>query len=276
MIIKLIAKYHTQKQGNTTEEYEDACSYNKDYSRAAIADGATESSYSREWAEILVQHGIEKPISEITHNWQGFTGECKKAFAQKTASLQQHLPWHAQYKVNVEGSFASLALVNFDSQRKTCSALAVGDSCIFLVRKKCLGCAKRNCANQQTFNNKTSFYTELCNSSSFKNPEAFPINTSDQFNNRPFLLGSIKELDSKYIKTYKKVLNRGIYRLYMMTDALAQWFLKRSESKIKPPPWTLLDKTAYNNNFDLFVTKLRNQREIANDDITLLILEIAL
>src|SRR5271154_6689916 len=42
------------KDGNTPEEYEDAFAGNAELGRFAVADGASESSFARLWAKLLV------------------------------------------------------------------------------------------------------------------------------------------------------------------------------------------------------------------------------
>ncbi|MHB9075769.1 MAG: hypothetical protein ACYC6G_19885 [Desulfobaccales bacterium] len=46
--------YHLHKAGNAPEEYEDASSCNPEGMRFAIADGAAESSFAKQWADTLV------------------------------------------------------------------------------------------------------------------------------------------------------------------------------------------------------------------------------
>jgi len=55
--------------------------------------------------------------------------------------------------------------------------------------------------------------------------------------------------------------------LLLMTDALAQWFLRECEQGRRP--WTLLDFEAASD-FAGFVDELRNREELRNDDVTLL------
>lgn len=45
--------FRLHKRGNAPEEYEDAAAADLPAGRFAVADGATESSFAREWAKIL-------------------------------------------------------------------------------------------------------------------------------------------------------------------------------------------------------------------------------
>jgi hypothetical protein len=57
-----------------------------------------------------------------------------------------------------------------------------------------------------------------------------------------------------------------------MTDALAQWFLEGCERGAKP--WNQLEEFASSGSdeaFADFIETLRDQREIRNDDVTLVV-----
>jgi hypothetical protein len=62
-----IAAFWCQKAGNGVEEYEDAWSVRQVEEtagcRVAIADGATESSYSKIWATLLVESYIRDSVT---------------------------------------------------------------------------------------------------------------------------------------------------------------------------------------------------------------------
>jgi len=63
-----IRSFYVQKLGNKLEEFEDAFDYKltPDNLLLAMSDGATEASFSREWAQILT-HGF---INEKVHCWK--------------------------------------------------------------------------------------------------------------------------------------------------------------------------------------------------------------
>src|SRR2546423_266833 len=101
--------YYVQKAGNSVEEYEDAywplnpvkgCGASFSF---AVADGATEASYSKVWARLLVEayceaqlHGpdLEGTLLDLQTKWKEAVGH-------------QPLPWYAEQKI-LDGAFSSL------------------------------------------------------------------------------------------------------------------------------------------------------------------------
>jgi hypothetical protein len=55
-------------------------------------------------------------------------------------------------------------------------------------------------------------------------------------------------------------------RLFLLTDAIALWFLKSSDSSAKP--WDTLQSIENMEAFVAFVDTLRAGKEIKNDDVT--------
>ena len=47
------------KSGNTASEYEDAYAVKPEALRFAVADGASETSFARQWAELLVEGFVQ-------------------------------------------------------------------------------------------------------------------------------------------------------------------------------------------------------------------------
>lgn len=116
-----------QKHGNEPEEYEDAAYPNQSGEstdektfRCAVADGATETSFSGWWADILVRGFINnEPLSESRKKWQ-----------EKIPSTD--MPWYVEEKAQA-GAFAALVGVTLNED-KTWAAEAAGDSCLMHIR----------------------------------------------------------------------------------------------------------------------------------------------
>jgi hypothetical protein len=106
-------------------------------------------------------------------------------------------------------------------------------------------------------------------------PRAFPLSKSTDFGNQPRLLGSRPGAASCQAAP---VLSRGVCRagdrLFLMTDALAQWFLLRCESKRRP--WEELGRVLADQDperaFTAWVEEQRDTDQLRNDDVTLLAL----
>lgn len=122
----------------------------------------------------------------------------------------------------------------------TWEAMAIGDSCLFQVSNDNL-------------------------------VAAFPLDHSDDFNSRPILL-STNPADNEYLSEHI-IFSEGTVEagdtLYLMTDALACWFLKDSEQGGKP--WEI--KRSSQEDFERWIAKLRKDKLIRNDDVTMLRVE---
>jgi len=225
------------KSGNTANEYEDAYAVKPEALRFAVADGASETSFARQWAELLVEGFVqEAPSAAGLRDWavplQAVWAEGQKGKA--TA-------WYAEQKAR-DGAFSSLLGLAIDQDRWR--ALAIGDSCLFVVRAG-------------------------------KLLRAFPLERSEQFSNRPSLLSSQPRANAGVWDQVVAVEGelQASDRLLLMTDALAQWFLVESEMGRRP--WAALGKVTSPEQFASFVDCLRAGGALRNDDVTLVSLEVA-
>jgi hypothetical protein len=118
------------KRGNSEEEYEDAAapaeplSEDTDEFRCAVADGATETSFSRLWAQLLVDGFVANTdCEELKAKWH-------ESIADKP------LPWYAEQKAE-SGAYAALVGLTIKQVKRsggTWKAEAIGDSCLIHVR----------------------------------------------------------------------------------------------------------------------------------------------
>lgn len=115
-----------QKDGNSADEYEDAFAQveveqnGASNFRCVVTDGATEASFSREWARVIAEDYV-KEISIL---------ETKKRFTEELSAKE--LNWYAEEKAQL-GSFA--ALIGLEVQEKnTWLAESVGDCVLFHIR----------------------------------------------------------------------------------------------------------------------------------------------
>ena len=237
------------KAGSTNEEYEDAyypldpIDDNKEFFSFAVADGATETSYSKFWAQLLVESYCNGQINE-----PNLAEQLLKLQAKWNEAIgSRPLPWYAEEKIRT-GAFSSILGLTIKQevtlhnvQEGAWEALAVGDSCLFQVRDD-----------------------ELLNK--------FPLENSEEFNSRPVLVSTNS--------LYNENLENHVLRLegnwkagdefYLFTDAIACWFLKEVENGRKP--WLFKYKAA-----DLFedkINKLRETGSLRNDDVTMIHIEL--
>jgi hypothetical protein len=227
--------FHLPKRGNSEQEYEDAFAASAERARFAVADGASESSFAGEWARLLAQGfvaGARRPWDDVA--WIESLRE-----RWKTEVGRKPLPWYAEMK-REQGAFATflgLALRRPDLWR----AVAVGDCCMVQVRAG-----------------------ELVTS--------FPLASSEEFGNRPALIGSRGGRATPQQKA-GRWLPGDLFLL--MTDALAQWCLREHERGQQP--WSLfrplLEQDEPAACFASLVAEMREHYELKNDDVTLLLAE---
>jgi len=241
------------KAGNTEAEFEDAfwprprlSGERENRFSVAVADGATESSFSGVWAKQLVRaycHGnidfanIGASLPALQKKWTGIVG-------------RKQLSWYAEEKVQ-QGAFSSilgLSLEDGDESGKSGSwrAVAVGDTCLVHVRGD-----------------------ELLMS--------FPVSTSAEFNNSPLLVGSTSNSNSELDHHIRRV--HGCWEFgdsfYLMTDALATWFFREFEEGRHP--WRTLTDLDSDQRllFRPWIEELRERKTLKNDDVTLYRIDIS-
>ena len=253
------------RRGNSPAEYEDAWASNAASGRYAVADGASEGCFTGLWARLLV----EDFVARVDPGLESWPTSLSAFQSQWDADVRgRNLPYHAEPWVR-RGAFAAfLGIVLSDHarpvgnalrgvpygaesapsrnategvpySRDTCpsivqensplppaahdrmgegqgvrayhwQAIAVGDTCLFHTRGAAL-------------------------------LRAFPLDDSQQFSNAPKLVGARTPAE--------EVLNRCLVwpdgrgqpgdRLWLMTDALAQWCLAAHEAGGNP--WAELD-----------------------------------
>lgn len=239
-----------QKAGCSAAEYEDAF-YPEGVTRSsqqtfrfAVADGATDSSFSGIWARLLAKAFVEGPYEP--EQIEQLLADTRPRWEQQVG--QRQLPWYAEQKAQA-GAFSSLLglmIRETDAGRSEWQAIAVGDSCLVQVRNE-------------------------------KAIVKFPIEHSSRFDSMPFLLATTSSLNSKVRENL--AVARGDIQpddaMYLMTDALACWFMATDERG--RTPWLALRDLNTGDQRESFVEmidRLRTQRELRNDDCTLTRIDI--
>ena len=228
------------KRGNAEKEYEDAFAGDSAKGRFAIADGATESSFARPWARMLVREFVAHSGGESLP-WATWLPPLRQRWLTEVGG--RSLPWYAEMKLE-QGAFATFLGVVFETdapERGRWSAVAIGDSCLFQVRKD--GCL------------------------------AFPVTRSQDFGNFPWLIGSREATGET--ESEKESRTAGNWqagdRFYLMTDALAQWYLWQQE--LGQEPWDAVERVLARpdakDGFAEWIDELRHAGGLRNDDVTL-------
>ncbi len=212
----------------------------------AVSDGATEASFSREWADAMVGtnwrglteaptvSGTDILDSAFVEPW---VTEARVTFAQHTDG--RSLPWYARAKMTRQGAFATFLGLRLTQGRGTrrWTAVACGDSCLFHV------------------------VGEQINA-------VFPLQSVHAFGNRPDLVPSNTTNPLPPFRRREETWGEGD-RFLLATDAVAMWLLDESDGG------TRLRHVLGCPDLEAFQTLINEERvehRIKNDDSTVLIL----
>lgn len=213
-----------------------------------VADGATEGVLAGEWAnitlkslsktagEIRTPDDVMPQLNEAVQTWRRFKRICTVNGTKPLTAL----PAWLEDEAVARGAFATACVAWFSDDGEWIGG-AIGDSCVFHLRQDQL-------------------------------IEAWPLSTSREFNNSPYLVSSEAACNVDLVKHIKIHSNRWEREdhFYFATDALACWILKQHENEASP--WTKLasfDAIAAPDEFSAFVESIRDAGEIRNDDTTL-------
>ena len=242
------------KYGNFNYENEDAVWPSSDYKRrknrrcfrCAVSDGATQSSFSNYWANLLVQRAQQSSQRRLK------TEICKAQKSWKEYIALRDLPWHAEIKVR-KGAHATLLWLQIDKFKKKTGgkwkALAIGDTCLFQISDNNLICS-------------------------------FPITDSNDFDNTPKLINSItsnyKNIWDEYVVKEKGAWENND-QFFLLTDALAYWFLNEYRIGNNPSEEIHTRVIQFNNSEEMYsawINDLRNEGRLRNDDTSLVWLKL--
>jgi hypothetical protein len=207
--------------------------------RFAISDGATESSFSREWSDLLVSSYKDKRFGKtylpdtlkmISDTWQ-------------TMVTAIELPWYAQQKAE-KGAFATFLGLTINREESNFETVAVGDCTLFQIR------------------NDEAILT-------------FPVIRIEEFGNTPNLIATNLQYQTEFekIAVYASGSIEPNDYIILATDALAAWIFKQKDAGKKP--WNHLSDILenYRSDFENWLNNQRQTNEMKNDDVTLIILK---
>ena len=238
----IVQSFWLPRKGSSPSEYEDAWATNPESGRFAVADGASEGCFTGLWARLLVADFVGR-AGEGMEPWPASLSAIQ---GQWDADVRgRKLPWHAALGVERGACAAFLGVVfaPFQDVGHRWQAVAVGDTCLFHTRGAAL-------------------------------LGAFPLADSHQFNNAPKLVGARMSTEEVLYRCREWPDGRGESgdRLWLMTDALAQWCLASQEDG--QGPWRemelVLAGPSGGERFSEWIDGLRSTRRLRNDDVTLL------
>lgn len=236
------------KIGNSIDENEDNILVpspfeieNEQIIRFAISDGATESSFSKEWSELLVSCYKDLPFDII--NLPSTIDLISKSWHSRINAID--LPWYAAQKAEI-GAFATFLGLLLDLHQNRLEAIAIGDCTMFVIREDKL------------------FAT-------------FPIDKIDDYGNTPHLFATNNRYQTDFLNSvfyYEEKIHFNDL-IILASDALAIWIFNRIITGEKP--WvnliTMLNDDSYSEFEAWAINKIKNN-EIKNDDISLVIIRV--
>ena len=250
--------FSAHKSDLAPETFEDSYFPIEDFSSSmlvpakfAVADGASEALLSGKFADIAVHSfGVSdhseldfQTLLKLIHGtWEKWKLEEYLPSRQREG---RPIKWYEEQGL-ADGAFCAFLGLIFLSPVNLASgfwkAVAIGDSCLFQVRDG-------------------------------KLLRSFPLRESSSFDSRPFLISSNPIKNENILARVRKIFGTWVRNdiIFLMTDALALWFIKQHEAGNRP--WEILSlfgpKTPKSAFYD-FVRDLRSSALIRNDDTTLM------
>ena len=255
MALRPPTKFWLPKAGNTQEEYEDAFrvvypqrmgASGRGLVRAAVSDGASESAFAREWANILTDAFARRPLDLCgltADSLQGWLAQSQEEW--HAAVPWDRIPWHGEAKARA-GAFATLVGLTIGaapgSRRLFWQAFAVGDSCLFIVRDGGLRLS-------------------------------FPLEDAAEFDNNPALVCSNPANAGGLWENVRQSNGECAAgdSIILASDALAAWFLAKNAAGEKP--WESL-AALDSSGWDAWIGEQRRAGLMRNDDTTLVVIEV--
>ena len=212
--------------------------------RLAVSDGASESAFSKEWAKILARQFVKR-----APDLSAFEGEAVSAWLEACGQAWSRgipwdrIPWHGQAKTRA-GAFATFLGMTVSGVKNhagayTWKAVAVGDSCLFIIHDNAL---------------------EL----------SFPLSNSGEFNSAPNLVCS-NPANNAQIKSHLRRVSGECKRgdtILLASDAVAAWILREYEAGGKP--WEQFIPLDSPSKWAAWVQARREEKSMRNDDATLM------
>lgn len=239
----IIKGYITSKESELFYDCADRYAYNKSQNKFAISDGVSKSFFPKIWADVLVNKWVDsKEFDEAQ-----FILDCQKDWLKQVAEIvnKPNAKWFTKNAFNrKEPGLATFVGLRFYKKKKEWfwKADALGDSFLFFVPK-----------------NSKNFSKECIVLSSIKEPIIF--------DNFPDYLSSLGNNHKGEKQKKENPLTSGTF--YLMTDALAEWFLAEKEDAIgKISVWQ------NQKDFEHFVDEERHNKKLGNDDTAFLSIKI--
>ncbi len=241
-----VRSFTMSKLGNKPQDCEDYFAWNASRMKFAMADGASTSIFSDIWARELTRVSVDAEESIMDGIDSPAEGIIRSARIAWYKSIQwATLPWFLRNKA-VSGSYSTLLLLQIAPLASSFrySAYAVGDTCLFMIRRK-------------------------------KITGSFPLSSPEQFGISPKLVwsgkgsplpGDIRVQVPKF-QSQAGIIEPGEI-LLLATDALSRWLLETGRID------DLLHRIDHPHEMNKFLAGEINSKRMRNDDVALATIEI--
>jgi hypothetical protein len=229
----------------SAEQYIDCAdnyAVNKNSHRFSVSDGVSKSFFPKVWSEILVSQFVERTDLKEKELIKVCQDEWQKRIDEIISLPETKWFTKSQYS-RKDPALATFVGLQFLEKEKKWSASALGDSFLFFVPK-----------------GYKDYQKDLVRLSSKVEPIVF--------DNFPDYQTSIGDSHKGRAKEKSGNLRNGIF--YLMTDALAEWFIKEGENAIgKITVWKSQA------DFERFITQAIEENQLTNDDCAILCIELS-
>jgi hypothetical protein len=238
-----IKGYIKAKESELFYDCADRYAYDKSQNKFAISDGVSKSFFPKIWADVLVNKWVGSKEFDETQ----FIIDCQNNWLEQVTEIvnKPDAKWFTKNAFNRKKSgLATFVGLRFYKKKKEWfwKADALGDSFLFFVP------------------NNVKIFSQECIVLSSKNA---PI----VFDNFPDYLSSLGNNHKGEKQLKENPLTSGTF--YLMTDALAEWFLNEKENAINK-----IDVWQNQKDFERFVDEERHSEKLGNDDSAILTIKI--
>jgi len=237
-----VTGFITSKKNEDYKYCADNYSVSETNNKFSISDGVSQSFFPKIWSEILVSQFVERTDLKESELIKVCQTEWQKRI-DELVSLPE-TKWFTKSQYNrKDPALATFVGLQFFEKEKKWSASALGDSFLFFVP-----------------NGFKDYQKELVKLSSKTEPIVF--------DNFPDYLTSIGDTHKGRPKEKSGNLRNGTF--YLMTDALAEWFIKEGENAIGKI--TVWQSQA---DFERFISQAIEENQMTNDDCAILCIELS-
>ena len=253
-------EFHTSKDMDFPNDYEDAFCFDESLGLATVADGVSSAIFSRQWADLLTRSVIEMPPDLYTEGvFQQWLADLRAKWIEQ---IDLHnLPWNQRQKLQmVGGAFSTLLWLELYPWQVVDGELADDEPVDDATQKFRMRC----------------FAVGDCSLFHVRNGEilrSFPLNTAAEFDADPISICSVN-LNRDHELAFQAIDDACLENdlLVLCSDAIGKWAMTCMEDD-NPPDW----ESYWDKSFEDWIQEivsLRQNKLMRYDDTTLLLLRV--